>query len=94
VRAPEARKLLEGYLKRDTMNMVAFAELPLITNAEGAASLPLDDWQVQTDEAFAERVGEVLSLDSSARSANLRSHVIKLHSINALVSKIIGLYHS
>ncbi len=61
-------------------------------NADGAASLPLADWRVSSDDEFAHRVGEVLSSDTGTKTAELRRYVVGAHSIEALISSLCTHY--
>ena len=61
-------------------------------NADGAASLPLADWRVSSDDEFAHRVGGTLMSDTSKKTTELRQYVVETHGIEALINSIRASY--
>ncbi len=69
--------------------------VPIVTNAPGAVSLPLENWYIadRTDmRQFADTVATTLSNDTTPRTQVLRRYVEEHHSVESLVTKIVAWY--
>jgi glycosyltransferase involved in cell wall biosynthesis len=64
-------------------------EVPLVTCAEGAHSLPLGDWQVGDVNSFSDRVVGILESDTATRSHELSLFVKNNHSLESLIPYIV-----
>jgi len=64
--------------------------VPVVSSAEGAASLPLGDWQVSGIEMFADRIEEVLATDTREKVRELHDFVAANHTLEALIPKILN----
>lgn len=78
-----------GSLDKAILESLA-AGVPVITMAEGAQSLPLEDWQVNSVEALAEQTIQLLKNDQILeQTGKLRSYVKENHSLQSLIPTIL-----
>jgi len=78
-----------GSLDKSTLEALA-CELPVVTTAPGAASLPLGDWHVANIEDFEQTLLKVLQSDVQSKKRDLRTHVEKNHSLANLIPKVLS----
>lgn len=77
-----------GSLDKSTLEALA-CEVPVITTAQGATSLPLGDWYVGNVAVFEQKLVEVLQSEVHSKTHMLREHVQQNHSIASLIPKLI-----